>query len=73
MKNHEIGPAMKKSKFSETQIVYAIRENESVTKVAKINRRMGTSQATFFAWKKKYDDMDVTELKRLRALEDENA
>jgi putative transposase len=64
---------MKKSKFSEAQIVYAIRENESGTKVAEITRRLGISQATFFTWKKKYGDMGVTELKRLRALEDENA
>lgn len=63
---------MKKSKFSEAQIVYAIRENESGTKVAEITRRLGISQATFFTWKK-YGDMGVTELKRLRALEDENA
>ena len=64
---------MKKSKFSEAQIVYAIRENESGTKVAEITRRLGISQATFFTWKKKYGEMGVTELKRLRALEDENA
>jgi putative transposase len=65
---------MKKSKFSEAQIVYAIRENESGTKVAEITRRLGISQATFFTWKKKYGDMGVTELKRLRTLEDdENA
>ena len=64
---------MKKSKFSGAQIVYAIRENESGTKVAEITRRLGISQATFFTWKKKYGDMGVTELKRLRSLEDENA
>ena len=64
---------MKKSKFSEAQIVYAILENESGTKVAEITRRPGISQATFFTWKKKFGDMGVTELKRLRALEDENA
>ena len=63
---------MKKSKFSEAQIVYAIRENESGTKVAEITRRLGISQATFFTWKKKYGDKGVSELKRLRALEDEN-
>jgi putative transposase len=42
---------MKKSKFSEAQIVYAIRENESGTMVAEITRRLGISQATFFTWK----------------------
>jgi putative transposase len=43
-----------KSKFTGAQIVYAIRENESGTKVAEITRRLGISQATFFTWKKKY-------------------
>ncbi len=47
MINHEIGPVMKKSKFSESQIVYAIRENESGAKVAEITRRLGISQAVF--------------------------
>jgi putative transposase len=73
VKKHEIGPVTKKSKFSEAQIVYAIRENESGSKVAEITRRLGISQATFFTWKKKYGEMGVTELKRLRALEDDNA
>ncbi len=73
MKNHEIGPILKKRKFTEAQIVYAIRENESGTKVAEITRRLGISQATFFTWEKKYGDRDVTELKRLRTLEDEKA
>ncbi len=71
--NQEIGPITKKSKFSKAQIVYAIRENESGTKVAGISRRLGMSQATFSTWKKKYGDMAVTELKRIRALEDEDA
>ncbi len=61
-----------KSKFSEAQFVYAIRENESGTKVAEFIRRLCISQAIFFTWKKKYGEMGVTELKRLRVLEDEN-
>jgi putative transposase len=72
VKNYEIGPIIKKSKFTEAQIAYAIRENETGTKVAEITRRLGISQATFFTWKKKYGDMVVTKLKRLRTLEDEN-
>ena len=64
---------MKKSKFSEAQIVFAMREKESGTKVAETTRRLGISQVTFFTWKKKYGDIGVTELKRVRALEDENA
>ena len=73
MKNHEIGPITIKSKYFENHSVYAIREIESGTKVAEITLRLGMNQATFFTWKKKYGDMGVTELKRLRALEDENA
>ena len=64
---------MKKSKFSEAQIVYAIRENKSGTKVAAITRRLGISQATFFTWKTMYGDISATKLKRLRALKVENA
>ena len=64
---------MKKSKYSEAQIVYAIRENEYGTKFPEITRRLCISQDTFFTWKKKYGEMGVTELRRLRALEDENA
>ncbi len=48
---------------------YAVSESESGTKVAEITRRLGISQATFSTWKKKYGNMGVTELKRLRALE----
>ncbi len=63
---------MKKSKFSEAQFVYVIRENESVTEVSELTRRLGTCQASFFTCKM-YGEMGVTELKRLRALKDENA
>ncbi len=73
MKNNEIEIVMTKSKFSEAQVVYAFREDQTGTNVAEITRRLGISQATFFTWKEKYGEMGVTELKRLRALEDENA
>jgi putative transposase len=73
VKNHEIGPVLKKSKFCEAQIVYAHGENESGIKVAEITRRLGKSQDTFFSWKKKYGDKGVMELKRLCGLENENA
>jgi putative transposase len=63
---------MKKSKFTEAQIVYAIKQSETGTRVDEICRQLGVSQATFFNWKKKYGDMGVSELKKLRQLEEEN-
>jgi putative transposase len=64
---------MKKSKFSEEQIAYALRQAEAGTKVEEICRQLGVSQATFFSWKKKFGNRGVTELRRLRQLEEENA
>ena len=63
---------MKRSKFSEEQIAYALREAESGTPVADVCRQLGVSEATFYVWKKKYAHLGVTELRRLRQLEDEN-
>lgn len=63
---------MKKSKFTETQIIAMLKEHESGKKVADICRENGISQATFFNWKGKYGGLEVSELKRLRELEDEN-
>lgn len=63
---------MKKSKFTEVQIAYALRQSEAGTRVEDICRQMGVSQATFFAWKKKYGGLGVTELRKLRQLEEEN-
>jgi len=57
---------MKKSKFTEVQIAYALRQTEAGTRVEDICRQMGVSQATFFAWKKKYGGLGVTELRKLR-------
>ena len=65
---------MKTSRFTEEQVIKALREQESKQKpVAEICRELGISQATFFKWKQKYGGMDVSEAKRLRALESENA
>ncbi len=63
---------MKRSKFSEEQIVYAIRQAESGTPVGDLCRQLGVSDATFYAWKKKYAHLGVSELRRLRQLEEEN-
>jgi len=63
---------MKKSKFTESQIVGILRQQESGRTVADICREYGISQATFFNWKSKYGGMDVSSLKRLRELEEEN-
>jgi putative transposase len=63
---------MKKSKFTEVQSAYALRQSEAGTRVEDICRQMGVSQATFFAWKKKYGGFGVTELRKLRQLEEEN-
>ena len=63
---------MKKSKFSSSQIIYAIRQVDSGTRVEEVCRQLGISQATFYNWKRKYGDMGSTELKRLRQLEEEN-
>lgn len=63
---------MKKSKFTEAQIAFAIKQSETGTRVDEICRQMGISQATFFNWKKKYGGLGISELRRLRQLEEEN-
>lgn len=64
---------MKKSKFTEEQIAFALRQAESGTTVAEVCRKMGISEATFCNWKKKYGGLGVSELRRLKQLEEENA
>jgi putative transposase len=64
---------MKRSKCSEEQVAYALRQAESGTPVGDVCRQLGVSEATFYAWKKKYAHLGVSELRRLRQLEDENA
>jgi len=63
---------MKKSKFTEEQIAFALRQDESGTRVAEVCRKMGIAEQTFFRWKKKYGGLGVAELRRLRQLEEEN-
>ena len=64
---------MKKTRFSEEQIAFALRLGDSGTPVADVCRQIGISEATFYVWKKKYADLGVAELRRLKMLEDENA
>jgi putative transposase len=65
--------SMKRSKFSEEQIVYALRHVESGTPLSDLCRQLGIAEQTFYAWKKKYAHLGVSELRRLRQLEEENS
>ena len=64
---------MKKSRFTEEQITYALRMADSGTPVGDVCRQIGISEATFYVWKKKYAELGVTELRQLRQLTEENA
>ena len=63
---------MKKSKFTEPQIIFAIKQYERGTRLDEVCRQLGISQATFFNWKKKYGGLGISELRKLRVLEEEN-
>ena len=63
---------MKRSRFTEEQIIAILREQEAGLPTADICRKHGISSATFYAWKAKFGGMDVSEAKRLKTLEDEN-
>lgn len=61
-----------KKRYSEEQIIRAIKEHEAGVKVADICRRLGISNGTFYNWRSKYAGMEINEAKRLRELEKEN-
>jgi putative transposase len=64
---------MKRKRFTEEQIIAVLKEHEAGAKTVDLARKHGISEATFYNWKAKFGGMDVSEAKRLKALEDENA
>ena len=64
---------MKKTRFSEEQIIAVLREQEGGMKTADVCRKHGVSSATFYKWKATYNGMDVSQARKLKVLEDENA
>ena len=64
---------MKKSRYTEEQIAFALRQAEGGSPVADVCRQMGVSEASFYVWKKKYGQLGLTEIRELRQLRDENA
>jgi len=63
---------MRKSKFTEEQIAFALRQAENGTRVEEVCRKLGITEQTFYRWKKKYGGLGVAELRRLKQLEEEN-
>jgi len=61
-----------KKRYTEAQIAFALRQATSGTPVSEITRKMGVTDVTFYRWKKLYANMDVSEIRRLKQLEDEN-
>lgn len=64
---------MRKTRYSESQIVKALKDQEGGMKVTDICRSLGISEATFYQWKSKYGGMEASEVKRLKELEEENS
>ena len=63
---------MKRKRFTEEQIAYALRQSESGKTAAEVCRELGVSQNTFYRWRRKYEGMGIAELRRLKQLEKEN-
>jgi len=63
---------MKKTKFTESQIIKALKENEQGRSVPEIARELGIDKSTFYYWRKKFGGMETSHLKRLKELEEEN-
>lgn len=63
---------MRKSRFTDDQIAFALKQAETGTPVKEVIRKMGISEQTFYNWKKKYGGLGVSELRRLKQLEEEN-
>ena len=63
---------MKRSRFSEQQIAFVLRQAEEGTPIAEVCRKAGISEASFYAWRKKYGGLMPSEMKRLKQLEEEN-
>ena len=64
---------MKRARFTEEQIIGVLKEHEAGAKTADLGRKHGVSEATLYNWKAKYGGLEVSEAKRLKQLEDENA
>jgi len=63
---------MKRARFSEEQIIEVLKEAEAGAKVSELCRRHGISDATFYTWRSKYGGLEISEMRRLRQLEEEN-
>ncbi len=63
---------MKKSRYTSEQISFALKQAETGTRVKEVCRKMGISEATFYIWKRKFSGLGVSELRRLKQLEEEN-
>lgn len=63
---------MRKARFTEEQITYALKQVESGKPVGEVCRQLGVSEQSFYRWKRKYQGIGIAELRRLRQLEDEN-
>jgi len=64
---------MKKSRFTETQIVSALKKQEAGISTREICRELGVTEATFYNWKAKYGGMELSDVKKMKSLEEENA